>query len=181
MKKITCFYIIILFLFSCNDYRKQISGEVKKLEQEVTKKFDKEKASKLLTTYSKFIEKFPEDTTCKSYMIKGTEVSILKEDPSNAIKFINMFLEKYPSDPRAPLMQFKKAIVSDLLVHDPIKAVSEYELFNSKYPNHPMRKDAENAILLIRDPEAFTRMLTAKDSVAVDTLVANGEINGTNH
>lgn len=165
MKKIILLLSTTLFFISCNDYRKQINSEVKKLEQEVTKNFDVQKAATLITAYKKFIEKFPEDTICKNYMIKATEISILTNDATNAIKFINMFLAKYPNDVNAPLMQFKKAIVYDLLVLDPIKAVSEYTLFIQKYPTHTMKKDAENAILLINDPNGFTKMIAGKDSL----------------
>jgi hypothetical protein len=65
-------------------------------------------------------------------------------------------------------MQFKKAMVYDLLLHDGLRAVAEYQKFIDKFPDDPMRIEAENAILLIKNPETFMATFTEqKDSASV--------------
>lgn len=148
---IICFVV----LTACSNPNKEMKSKVEELEKEVQAKFDPKKANELIASYDSYIAKFPKDTTSRIYMAKGTEMCILNNDPEGAIRFINLFLKTYPNDPRAGLMQFKKAMVYDLLVHDALRAVAEYDIFIKKYPNDPMRVEAENAILLIQNPEAF--------------------------
>ncbi len=156
----TCIIISILFIFiGCSDPKKQITGKVKGLETELEKKFSKQKADELTLDYNNYIEKYPQDSTSRLYMAKGVELAILNNDPTNALKFADQFLANFPNDPKAPLMQFKKGLIYDLLLQDPLRAVAEYEVFIQKYPNDPMRTDAENAILLLQNPEAFMKSL----------------------
>lgn len=156
MKYITAGFVLIMLLSSCgSSAKKKLNTEVTTLEQEVEKGFTKDKATKLVDKYEKFIKDFPNDTNCKSYMVNGAEMSLLQQDANGALKFINEFLGKYPDDPRAGLMQYKKALVYDLLMHDGLRAVAEYDIFIRTYPKHPLRQDAENGILLIQDPAAF--------------------------
>lgn len=170
MKRFVPLFLIFLMFLSCNDYRRQMAEQIMELEEEIMADFDAEKSVKLIDAYDKFIEKFPEDSTNKGFLIKAAEVSILSEDAEKALKYLNLFLERYPDDKRAGNVQFKKAIVYDVLVHDPVKAASEYELFLKKYPDNPNKAEAESALLLIRDPEAFTNMIIGNDSIPVDTV-----------
>ena len=121
MKHISFFGLVVLTLSACSSPKKQMIKEVVKLEAQVNKKFTEDNATKLIIEYDKFITAFPEDTSRKGYMVKAAEVSILKQDPDNALKFINLFLKHYPDDSRAPELQFKKAIVYDLLLNDGIR------------------------------------------------------------
>lgn len=143
--------------------------EVVKLEALVNKNFNKENATNLIAEYDKFITTFPEDTSRKGYIVNAAEVSILKQDSENALKFINLFLKDYPDDKRAPELQFKKAMVYDLLLHDGLRAVAEYNIFIKNYPSHPLRKDAEYAIFSIQDPEGYMQNIL-KSQGARDTL-----------
>jgi outer membrane protein assembly factor BamD (BamD/ComL family) len=100
-------------------------------------------------------------------MAKGAELSILNNDPTAALRYIDLFLATYPDDPKAGLMQFKKGIVFDLLIRDGLRAVAEYDIFLKKYPNDPLRQDAINAILLIQNPETFMATITSEqDSIS---------------
>lgn len=155
MRKIIGVLLVGMVMVACSSPQKKMTNKVTKLESEIQKGFSKQKADELIVNYNSYIEKFPKDTTSRLYMAKGAEVSILNNDPANALKFIETFLTTFPDDPKAPLMQFKKAMVYDLLIHDGIRAVAEYEIFVQKYPNDPMRIEAENAILLIQNPETF--------------------------
>ncbi len=165
MQKIFLMILMGLLMVSCSGGQKKMTSKVTKLESELQKGFSKQKADELITNYNSYIEKFPKDTISRLYMAKGAELSILSNDPTNALKFIEKFLITFPDDPKAPLMQFKKAMVYDLLVHDGLRAVAEYNIFIQKYPDDPMRIEAENAILLIQNPETFMAIYgSAQDS-----------------
>lgn len=165
MKKTALAIGIFLILISCSNPKKQFTAKVRGLETELEKGFSKEKADELTASYNSYIEKFPKDSTSRLFMAKGVELSILNNDPTNALKFIDQFLTSFPDDSRAPLMQFKKGMIYDLLMHDPLRAVAEYTIFIEKYPNDPMRSEAESAILLLEDPQAFMKNLhTEADS-----------------
>lgn len=170
MKYVAGVLMLLVLLSSCgSSKKKQLNKEVSSLEQEVEKGFTKDKASKLVDKYEKFIAEFPNDTNCKSYMVNGAEMCLLQQDGTNALKFINEFLGKYPDDPRAGLMQYKKALVYDLLMHDGLRAVAEYDIFIRAYPSHPLKADAEASILLIQDPAAFLeKAQKPQDSTAND-------------
>lgn len=155
MRKILGVLLVGMVMVACSSPQKKITSKVKKLESEMQKGFSKQKADELIANYNSYIEKFPKDTVSRLYMAKGAELSILNNDPANALKFIETFLATFPDDPKAPLMQFKKAMVYDLLLQDGLRAIAEYEIFIKKYPDDPMRIEAENAILLIQNPETF--------------------------
>lgn len=146
-----------------------MNKKVKDLEAQVQKNFSKDNANQLVASYDKFITTFPADTSCKGFMVNGAEISLLYQDAEKALKFINEFLKTYPDDARAGIMQFKKALVYDLLLHDGLRAVAEYDIFIKKYPSHPWTKDAKNAILLIQDPEAFFNNAENPKDTAVNT------------
>jgi outer membrane protein assembly factor BamD (BamD/ComL family) len=152
------FFILIsltFFTFSCSNKKEKIKTDLRKQEQELTKSFDKTKADQLITSYKNYIQTYPEDTSNKSYMMNATEFCILNNDADGAIGFIDQFLKKYPDDSRAPLMQFKKAIVFDLLKHDMLRSIAEYDIFLKTYPKHPLCEDARNAILLLQNLKGF--------------------------
>jgi len=159
MKKIPYILFAFLFIVSCSNPKKQMTSKVKGLETELEKGFSKQKADELTVDYNTYIEKYPKDSTARLYMAKGVELSILNNDPTSALKFVDQFLANFPNDSKAPLMQFKKGMIYDLLLHDGLRAVAEYNIFIQNYPNDPMRADAENAILLLQDPEAFLKTL----------------------
>lgn len=147
--------LLILFIVGCSNPQKQLKVEVGKLEAELTKGYSKEKADQLNAEYLAYINKYPEDTLSKEFMMRGVETAIVKNDPAEAIQFIDMFLAKYPNDAKAPMMQFKKGVVYELLYQDPVGAIAQYEAVLHKYPGSPVQKEAENAILLLKDPAAF--------------------------
>jgi outer membrane protein assembly factor BamD (BamD/ComL family) len=153
MRKLSVFILVILA--ACSSPKKEITTQVTKLETELQTKFDHKKAGELIASYDLYIQKYPQDSTSRIYMAKATEMSILDNQPQEALRFINLFLKTYPADPKAGLMQFKKAMVYDLLLHDGLRAVAEYNIFIQNFPLDPMRVEAENAILLIQNPEAF--------------------------
>jgi outer membrane protein assembly factor BamD (BamD/ComL family) len=156
MKNVLGFLFIILLVTGCANPKKQMITRLSHLETDLEKGgFSKQKADQLIANYNSYIQQFPTDTTSRIYMAKGTELSIRNNDPMNALKFIDLFLKTFPNDRRAPLMQFKKGLVYDLLIHDPLRAVAEYDICIKKYPNDPVRVDAENAILLIQNPQTY--------------------------
>ncbi len=170
MRNILLGLIFVGVFVGCSNPKKDLTSKVSNLEKQVSTKYDPVKAKELVESYINYIEKYPTDSTSRLYMAKGCEMSILNNDPDNALKFINQFLKTYPDDRRAGLMQFKKAMVYDLLLHDGLRAVAEYEKFIEKYPNDPMRIEAENAVLLIKNPEAFMAAFTNQpDSTKVTT------------
>jgi outer membrane protein assembly factor BamD (BamD/ComL family) len=169
MRKNLLILFIAALLAGCSNPKKDLTTKVKDLEKQVTDKYDPAKAKELIESYNTYIEKYPTDSTSRLFMAKGCEMSFRNNDPENALKFINEFLKTFPDDKRAPLMQFKKAIVYDLLLHDNLRAVAEYEKFIQKYPNDPMRVEAENAVLLIKNPETF--MATFKDQTDSNAVI----------
>jgi len=167
MKRSIIYFVIIAGMLACSNPQKKITDKVNKLETEVREKFSAEKAKELINTYNQYIEKYPTDSTSRLFMAKGTEMSILNNDPESALHFINLFLKQFPNDTKAGLMQFKKAMVYDLLINDQLRAIAEYETFIKKYPDDPMRKEAENAIILLQNPEDFMKSLqSAADTSA---------------
>ena len=160
MKHISIHLLLLLFLVSCGNEKKKMNKKVKELEVQVQKNFSKDNANQLVASYNKFIIAFPEDTSCKGFMVNGAEISLLEQDSEKALKFINEFLKTYPDDSRAGIMQFKKALVYDLLLHDGLRAVAEYDIFIKNYPEHPFKNSAKNAILLIQNPETFMATIT---------------------
>jgi outer membrane protein assembly factor BamD (BamD/ComL family) len=147
--------LVLVVLVACSNPKKEITTKVNQLEAELQTNFDHKKAGELIASYDQYIQKYPKDSTSRVYMAKATEMSILDNQPQEALRFINLFLKTYPNDPKAGLMQFKKAMVYDLLLHDGLRAVAEYTTFINNFPQDPMRQEAENAILLIQNPEAF--------------------------
>lgn len=170
MKYIAICFLGIIHFWSCSSPQKQQKVEVAKLETELNKGYSKEKADKLNKQYLAYIEKFPEDSTSREYMLRGLETAIIKNDPAQAVQFIDMFLSRYPADAKAPAVQFKKGVVYELLYGDPIGAIAQYELVIKNYPDSKERTEAENAILLLKDPEAFLKTVV-KDGNA-DSLKA---------
>ena len=162
MKKPGFILLCLLMLLACSNPKKQMTHQVEEQEKNIEQGFSKEKADQLLVSYDTYIEKYPKDTTSRLYMAKGVELSILNNDPQDALKFIDLFQKNFPDDPKAGLMQFKKAVVYDLLMHDPLRAVAEYDIFIQHFPDDPMRKEAQNAIWLIQDPQAFMDAITER-------------------
>lgn len=173
MKAVYIYLGLFIFLVSCSNKQIQQKKEVSKLETELNKGYTKEKADNLNAEYLEYINKYPDDTVSKQYMLRGIETAIIKNDPGQAIVFIDMFLAKYPSDVKAPVVQFKKGVVYELLYVDPVGAIAQYELVIKNYPNSSERKEAENAILLLKDPAAFLNTVVKEgnnDSIKSESL-----------
>lgn len=169
MKKLFFILLVSIILCSCHNYSRQMAEQIIEMEKEMEGNPDLKKMDKIIQSSQEFIKKFPDDTFCKGFMLKIVDYSILKNDADMALSTINTFITKYGDDKRAAQMQFKKAVVYDLLIKDATKAVNEYELFVKKYPTHPYVKDAEGAISLINNPEMGIEAILS-DSLKVDSL-----------
>lgn len=165
------FVLSLLLVISCN------SGKNPKTQQNLQQKISSaesrimlqdgtllaDSAQKLISLYSNYAEKFPEDSLSIEYLFNAIDISLNMAQPQKSLKLIDRYLKSYPKDSRAGTALFFKAFLHDQQLGDLPTAKQYYEQFLAQYPNHDFADDAEAALKhLGKTPEELIREFETK-------------------
>ncbi|MBZ0242640.1 MAG: hypothetical protein K8F24_05450, partial [Bacteroidales bacterium] len=141
----------LLFAMSCTSEKqtenRQIlqqkisSAESRVLLQDGTLLADS--AQKLISLYSNYSVKFPEDSIAAEYLFKAIDISLNLPQPRKTLELIDRYIVLYPNDSRAGTALFFKAFLHDQQLGDLPSAKQYYEQFLAQYPNHDFVDDAQ--------------------------------------
>lgn len=106
-------------------------------------------AEKLIAAYNNFIENHSLDKKTMEYTFNAAEVSKAINKPHEAIRYLNIVIERYTTYEKAPAALFYKAMVLDDMLNDDDAAKIYYEEFIEKYPDHPLTESARASIQLL--------------------------------
>ena len=160
----------LLFLMSCNPgtqpetqqslQQKISSAESRVLLQDGTLLADS--AQKLISLYSNYADKFPQDSVAVEYLFNAIDISLNLPQPQKTLQLIDRYLALYPQDSRAATALFFKAFLHDQQLGDLQAAKQYYEQYLAQYPNHDFVDDAQAALKhLGKSPEELIKEFEA--------------------
>lgn len=183
MKHYSLLIVVILLavLSGCGPSREKSTATITSLENRLFSPsatgFDKVKADSLLAAYESFLKHFPEDSIAPKITFKAANLCMNMGESTKAIELFDKFIEKYPSNPKAPVSMFFKAYIYENQVKNLDKAKETYLQFLEKYPTGEFVNDAKIALQnLGKSPEQMVKEFEEKrkaDSTRVaDSLAA---------
>lgn len=136
---------------SCTSERNKaynrISGMQDSLYVDSTGMVNLEVAGKLLEECTKFAATYPDDTASALMLVKAKDYAIYVNDPIRAVKIMEQFLEKYPTNDYSGDMRFSLAFVYENHLGDLNKAKENYEAYLRDFPDQgKLTQDAQFAL-----------------------------------
>ncbi len=107
---------------------------------------DRDIAQKLISSYNKYVEFFPDDTVSPGFAYLASQVAVTVYSDQQALVLIDNTLKKYPKHPERVQMLFWKAMVYDDRLNDKDRAKLVYEQIIKEYPGTPAEQQAKDAL-----------------------------------
>lgn len=185
--KITRFLPLLLlipFITSCGPSRMKMAGQITALENRIytaNPQSFKEKGDTLFNLYTAFIKKFPDDSLAPKYTFNAASVAMNLERSKDAIEYFDLFLTRFPSNPKAPVCMFFKGFIYENQIRDMDKAKEIYLTFIEKYPNNDFADDVRSSLAnLGKTPDemvaAFEKKQKADSTRKADSLKGSAKI-----
>lgn len=109
-------------------------------------------ANNLLSQYSDFITKYPEDAETPDMLFKASNVSMNTKDYNKAVSYLDKLILNYPKSDKTPMALFLLAFIYENNLNDIAKASLLYNQFIKEYPNHEMAASAKSSLENIGKP-----------------------------
>lgn len=166
-QKLFAIYCLLLTLASCTSDQQKlqqvIAAKEKELYGDSTMVMDFAKAKDMISLYSDFVKKYPDDKNAEDYLFKAGEVSMGAMQSNVAIKYFEQYYEKYPKAEKAPYSLFMQGFIYETQVKNIEKAKWCYEKFIRDFPTHKLAEDAKYSIAnLGKSEEELIREFEAK-------------------
>lgn len=160
-------YIVLLTLslsiFSCsnniqkndikvlNSNRDSLSLVIENLNSELKNKniLSKDsyvKANELIKSYKLFIDTYLNDSLSENYLFDLIMYEQGIKLTNEALKDMDIFIQTYPSNEKAPEILNMQAAIYDIDFHDINLAKKKYNLLIKNYPNHPLAIKAKEIL-----------------------------------
>ncbi len=146
-------------LFSCgSDKQEQKEGkldvrtilleQIKTFEKElyVAEKLDPIKADMAISTYSEFIEKFPDDSLTPDFLFKAGEVATANIQYKQAVGYYKSLANRFPDYKYKEEAYYLQAHIWDNFLNNDDSARVIYEAVIQKFPASHYAQDAKAAI-----------------------------------
>lgn len=158
MKKIVYSIVMATFLIACGgneekevgtqDDRNILLERIKKFESElyVAEKLDPLKADMAITSYSEFIEKFPNDSLIPDFLFKAGEVATANMQYKQAVGYYKGVTSNYPNYKYIEECWYLQAHIWDNYLNNDDSAKVVYEQVIQKYPSSHYAQDSKAAI-----------------------------------
>lgn len=158
MKKIIYSILISTLLIACagneekvvatQDDRSILLERIKKFESElyVADKLDPIKADMAITTYSEFIEKFPNDSLTPDFLFKAGEVATANMQYKQAIGYYKGVTTKFSKYKYIEECWYLQGYIWDNFLNKDDSAKVVYEQVIQKFPSSHYAQDAKAAI-----------------------------------
>ncbi len=153
------FLISAFFLYSCGsdkpeqkegtlDVRSILVEQIKSFEKElyVAEKLDPIKADMAISTYSEFIEKFPDDSLTPDFLFKAGEVATANMQYKQAVGYYKGLATRYPDYKYKEEAWYLQAHIWDNFLNNDDSAKVIYEMVIQKFPSSHYAQDAKAAI-----------------------------------
>lgn len=175
MRKYFLLILILVSFTACQPSREKSSGQISAMENRLfapsATGLAKESLDSLVTEYTDFATRFPDDTLAPVYLFKAAGVAMNTGDGGKAIGLFDKLMKEYPAHPKAALGLFFKGYVQENILKNLDQAKETYLIFIEKYPDNEFADDAQASIdNLGKTPEQMILEFEAKrkaDSLAV--------------
>lgn len=134
--------VVIIAASGCKPSKEKMKAEIDKLEKELyantTGTIDKQKAEKMVSLYSEFSDKFPDDTLSAHYLFKAGEILMNISKNVEAIETYDKLINKFPKYSKVPDALFLQGFVLENNMKNVAKAREKYTEFLTKYPKNEL-------------------------------------------
>ena len=121
----------------------QIDSLHKQMFNHQSMEVDKNLASKEITAYQDFVNKYPDDSLSAEYLFRASDLSKAVGDNLKAIESLKQICENYPAYKKIPECLFLQGYYYQEFFDDTILAKEFYNRLISKYPTHAFVDDAQ--------------------------------------
>ena len=165
MKAKNILFLILVFsitLVSCKskeDKLKTILEKEKELMSDKSTAIDVKKGTEMADLYISFANDYPQEAQAPEFLFKAGEILMNVKEPKKAIDIFDQLIKDFPTYKNVPYGYFMKALTYDTQLKDFEKAHQTYKEFITKFPEHPLRKDAEACIMLLKPDAEIIKQL----------------------
>jgi TolA-binding protein len=135
--------------------KEALAAEIKKLEETLLSKvnetaLDTATANTLISNSRRYASKFPQDTMSATYLFKAAEVARGTGKYNLAINLWKQMENRYPDHSRAAQALMLQGFTYDSHLRQYNTASQYYQAFLDRYPNHPLAKDVQQLLNVIK-------------------------------
>jgi TolA-binding protein len=135
--------------------KEALAAEIKKLEETLLSKvnetaLDTATANALISNSRRYASKFPQDTMSATYLFKAAEVARGTGKYNLAINLWKQMENRYPDHSRAAQALMLQGFTYDSHLRQYNTASQYYQAFLDRYPNHPLAKDVQQLLNVIK-------------------------------
>ena len=166
--------IISIVIVACKPSLNSNIDSISKLEKEIfapNVKFDSVKVKQLISMYTDFADRFPNDTSASKYLFSASRLYVSLENYQQSITLLDKIINNYPKTKIAPDCMFMKAYIYDDKIKDYKSALKFYNEFINKYPTHDLVSAAKASIGSLGVPaEVLIKGFENTKAIKVDTI-----------
>ena len=127
--------IISIIIVACKPSKNTNLDSISKLEKEIfapNVKFDSVKVKLLISMYTDFADRFPNDTCASKYLFSASRLYVSIENYQQSIALLDKIITNYPNAKITPDCMFMKAYIYDDKIKDYKSALKYYNEFINK-------------------------------------------------
>ncbi len=135
--------LMLIFLSACANPKQDLITQIADIEDKTQKSPDDAQMRSLMTLYVQFIQRYPTDQYAPVYIYKIAEVYYRLQKWDEALRHVNMIIEKHPDSPYWEDALLFAGLLYDERIFDQTGGDKVYKLYLAKYPNGKGRQAAE--------------------------------------
>ena len=158
--------ISIFGLTSCKSKEEKLKLILEKEKELMSAKYtaiDEKKGKEMVELYTSYADDYKDEAQSPEFLFKAGEILMNLKESKKSIDIFDKVINNYPKFNKVPYCYFMKALIFDSQLKDYEKAHQTYKEFIVKYPEHPLRKDAEACIILLKPDSEIIKQLENKN------------------
>lgn len=155
MKHISVIVVLLsaAMLLSCGsgNEREKAQNVIKQMELstfDYTQTINAQKADSLVNMYSSYVNRFPEDTLCASYLFRAADILANRNKCMESVAMYERLIRDYPSSRYVEESYFLRGVVYSQVCLNKDKSRECFNEFISKYPQSRLVDDANGLMMM---------------------------------
>lgn len=153
MKNISVTVLLLLstMLSSCGNDKEKAQNAIKQMELstfDYTQTINAQKADSLVNMYSSYVNRFPDDTLCASYLFRAADILANRNKCMESVAMYERLIRDYPSSRYVEESYFLRGVVYSQVCLNKDKSRECFNEFISKYPQSRLVDDANGLMMM---------------------------------
>ncbi len=153
MKNISVTVLLLLstMLSSCGNDKEKAQNAIKQMELstfDYTQTINAQKADSLVNMYSSYVNRFPDDTLCASYLFRAADILSNRNKCMESVNMYEKLIKDYPNCRYVEESYFLRGVVYSQVCLNKDKSRECFNEFISKYPQSKLVNDAKGLMMM---------------------------------